>query len=409
MATTAASRRLPTLDVLRGIAILGILLANIPFFAYPSLKEMLLYVPRPQAGLDLLIDQWHTFLVNGKFRGMLCVLFGAGMWLQYKKLSANRPDWQKIYTRRMGLLFVIGCVHGFFIWYGDILAVYSITALLSFWLAKYETPTLWKIIGGLAGFALISGLVFMSLPSSGTMDLGGSDPASKWMAGAIAGESTAYASGTYALQFVYRAVLFLGSLLSAAFLAPILAMLFLLGIVLTREGIFQRPSENPALRNRLLIAAAVVGIPLNGAALFISDSSQLAGYQMLVEMFGGAWLAVLYLTLTAMAMESRWGQWIFRPFQNVGKIALTTYLSQSVICSFIFYSWGMGLFDELNRAQLLQVVGLVWIWNIVFAAVYLRFFDIGPVEWVWRSWAARRKLPWREVPAPAPPPVLPTS
>ncbi len=397
------SGRIVSLDVLRGIAILGILLANIAAFHYPVLMSKVLYQAPTWKGVDLLIEQFTVAFVNGKFRGMLCILFGAGMYIQFQNRTATGDHWPGGYLRRTVILFAIGCVHGIFIWFGDILAVYALTALLSFWVVKLPTATLWKVVIGLGIFAFTCGLGIMSFTMTSATETSSLGEFSS----IIGGEAAAYKSGTYGTQLLYRSGLFLMTLLGAITIVPILGGLFILGVILARENMFRTPSSNPRLRNGLLVAGLGIGLPLNAGALFITDSKQVNGYQQFLEMGGGALLSVGYIILVLMALEGKWAQVLFRPLQNVGKIALTTYLSQSIICTTIFYSCGFGLFNSLTRTQLLYVVGGVWLFNLIFAAVWLRFFRMGPVECLWRSWSDKVPFDLQRQPKAAlePPPV----
>ena len=370
--------RIVSLDVLRGFAILGILLANIGAFHYPVLATELQMKGFEWHGVDLLIEQWTTALVVGKFRGLLCILFGAGLWLQFQR----RTEWPGGYTRRMLILFGIGCFHGIFIWFGDILATYALTALLTFWVAKLPTVTLWKIVLGLFLFSLTCGLGLMAMGS-----LGHADPASLGpLKDIVAGEGAAYADGNYGIQLLYRGSLFLLTLLGVILLVPGFGMLFIVGVILAREDFFRNPDGNPALRNRLLAVGLGLGLPLNLVALACKDATTLVAFQNLVEIAAGGLLSVGYLITGCILVSRIRGVW-WTPLANVGRMALTCYLLQSLICTTIFYSYGLGLYGTMSRPQLLQVVVGVWIFNLVFSAVWLRFFTIGPVECLWRSWS----------------------
>ena len=118
--------RIESLDVLRGAAILGILLANIFAFAWPQLGEMMgAGIPIP--GMNDWVEGLRVALVTGKFRGLFCLLFGAGMYLQFTKLEA-RGGWPGTYIKRNLILMGIGLIHALLIWYGDILFMYSMIA-----------------------------------------------------------------------------------------------------------------------------------------------------------------------------------------------------------------------------------------------------------------------------------------
>ena len=373
--------RLASLDVARGFAVLGILLANIIAFHYPVLADEL-GQKHVWVGVDLWIERMTVAFVNGKFRGLLCILFGVGMWLQYQSRTRSGGDWPGSYLKRMFVLFAIGAFHGLFIWYGDILSHYAITALMSFWVVKLPTPTLVKIIAGLAVFSASCGVAIGSMGTATGIPPESLEP----IQGLINGELTAYRDGTYGQQFLYRGTVFMLSLLSAPFLAPAFMMLFIFGVLLGRADFFVEPNRVPALRNWMLGVGLGVGLPLNGIALTLNNA-QLGAYVNFLEIAGSALLSVGYLTVLVLLLKSSVVRWLLRPLQNVGRMALSCYLLQSLLCTTIFYSYGMGFFSSLSRSELIQVVLGVWIVNLIFAAVWLKVFTIGPIECLWRAWS----------------------
>lgn len=384
------SGRLTSLDIARGFAVLGILLANIIAFHYPVLADEL-GQKHVWVGVDLWIERLTAALVNGKFRGLLCILFGVGMWLQFQSRTRSGGDWPGSYLKRMFVLFAIGAIHGFFIWYGDILSHYAITALMSFWVVKLPTPTLVKIIAGLAAFSVTCGVALGSMGNSTGIPPESLEP----IQGLINGELAAYRDGSYGQQFLYRGTVYILSLPSAPFLAPSFMMLFIFGVLLGRAEFFRDPNRAPALRNWMLIVGFGIGLPLNGVSMFLTNA-QLGAYVNFLEIAGGALLSVGYLVLLVLLLKSRIVRWLLRPLENVGRIALTCYLMQSLLCTTFFYSYGLGYFATLTRSQLLLVVLGVWIVNLVFAAAWLRFFTIGPVECLWRAWSEGSPLDLRQ-------------
>lgn len=394
-----ATERFGTLDVLRGFAILGILLANIAWFSQPTLKDLMLLTPIvPLTPAELRFDQWQAALVNGKFRSLLCILFGVGLWLQLKKRKEKGLPWPGSYLRRTGWLLAIGLAHLIFIWFGDILATYAVVAFFCAYIAQSSRGVLIGFIVGCAVFALFTALGAAQAAAGGPWgkisDLG---VFGTW----IAREGAAYAQGTYLDQLQYRlgfALLFPINVLS---FAPALAGLFLLGVLLGQSGFFEKPSAHPKILRGLLLVGLGLGIPINFGVFLVQTPEALNAYTLVIEVFGAAFLSVGYLAVIAWLSEKPWMKWWNAPLQNVGRLALTTYLSQSVICVVLFYSWGFGLYGEYERQEFLPIVGAIWLFNLLFAAIYLRFRPVGPVEAWWRARCAERDVP------NAPPPVAP--
>jgi uncharacterized protein len=138
-------------------------------------------------------------------------------------------------------------------------------------------------------------------------------------------------------------------------------------------------------------------------ALWLTTGAHLAGYKMFVEFFGAPFLSLAVAVTLASLIEKGSLTLILKPFQTVGKVALSVYLLQSIICTTVFYSYGFGLFATLTRVDSLKVVGLVWLICWFAATLWLKFFWIGPIEALWRSLAEQRKIDLRRPPITPPP------
>lgn len=370
--------RIESLDVLRGAAILGILLANIFAFAWPSLGESIgKGVPIP--GMNDWVEGMRVAFVTGKFRGLFCLLFGAGLYLQYTKLAA-RGQWPGVYLKRTGVLMGIGLIHALLIWYGDILFLYSLTAFLAFMLVKLDDRAiLITAVGCLSftffcGSAVFGAMAFVGDEIAGLPGLESLMPST---------EIATYQNGTYLEQVVHRAT-YLGQNLSSFFVfIPEVLGLFLIGIYMMRSGILVKPSAH---RERVKALAWVggTGLMLN---LLIGVSIGFTGNQelkFLAEMGLNAPLAIGYALLGAVLVERNPGGIFSKLLAPVGKVALTSYLLTSVLCTVIFYSWGGGLFGKLNYWGMMGVVLGVWVVLIGVAHFITRRYSMGPVEYVWR-------------------------
>jgi uncharacterized protein len=392
MPGTVAATRIQSLDVIRGFAILGILLANIATFAGPDFSRNF----GAAASVDSithLFNQGEIALAAGKFRSSLAILFGYGLYLQFQKAEAGGKAWPQTYFRRALLLGVLGFIHGFFIWIGDILFSYAVVSFIAAFLVKSDERGLLWIIAGVFGlnflFAGIFGLAIAFGPESGGS--GGID----FYPFRPSDEIAAFAKGTYFDQLKYRGILWIVmTLFIVLTIIPSLLALFSIGILMARQNFLVAPSAHPKLRNGLLWAGLGLGIPLNLVA-FLLPHKALSSASIAWELFCGPLLAVGLVTGIASLVEAGKTGFLGRMFGQVGKIALTNYILQSLLCTTFFYSWGFGYFGKLNRPQEYMVVLGVWVINFIFSAIWLRKFDIGPVEWLWRSAVAKKRLPWR--------------
>lgn len=372
--------RIQSLDVLRGLAVLGILLANIFAFGWMATEQMSgggSSIP----GLNYWVEGMRVALVAGKFRGLFCILFGAGLFLQYGKLkSAGR--WPGVYLKRTLILAGIGAIHITLIWFGDILFAYSLTALIVMWVAGLDD----RIILGLGigmlclismcGLGIVAAMGLAGSGFGGGIDLGGLLSPSN--------ELRVFQTGSYLEQMKFRLVMSGLSLSQFPMMVLELGGLFLIGLWMSRKGIFAKPSAHLHITRTLLVVGGI-GAILNlaiGVGIALTHKEHLS---YLIEFGLNAPMAVGYATLGAVLVEKYPNGSINRLLAPVGKMALTGYLLTSVLCTTFFYSWGFGMFGRLNYWGLMGVVFGVWVLVIGFAHFWLRRYSMGPVEWVWRS------------------------
>jgi uncharacterized protein len=394
----ASGSRLATLDVVRGFAVMGILLANVPFFGQPMLAEIAGLATTRLEGADGWAKAWLDTLVSGKFRGMLAILFGAGLWLQSERLTAT-GQWPGVYVRRTVFLGLLGILHAVLVWYGDILFSYAVAALVAMWLARLPEKDLklWIVLMlGMAAMVGVGAAVVMGQGNSlESMGLSADDPIARILSPET--ETEVFAQGPVWMQFLYRLGMFAVVALQLPLTVAPLIGLFLIGVWLARVGFFVSPRSHPALRAKMLGWGLGLGLPLNALALAGHAWGWRFEVSVLIELFLSVPLAVGYLAVLASLAEVAGN--LLKAVANVGRMALTCYLAQSVVCTAYFYSWGLGRFGSHSYLELLAMVPVVWAFNLVLASVWLRFFSIGPVEWAWRSVSARHALPWRRAEA----------
>lgn len=383
-----AQVRAPTLDLLRGIAVLGILLVNIYSFALPEVVRLDASLMPHYSNLE----QWCWYLIyffaDTKFIALLSLAFGASLWLfavdkqALPDLELNTLQW-----RRSISLLVLGAAHGYLLWDGDVLATY---ALFSFVVWRWRHWSDGKLI--LTALILF---VIQALLYGGMFWL----PADVWQElsymfdeAALAEEVAHYQQGWWQ-QASRRFADALSMQLIAVFGGWFSCSMMLVGVVLARRGYFS--AQAPANTSRLLAATLLVGAPLmlltlllNRAIGFTSQYALTLGMQL--QMFASAVLAIAYALLIA-----RWARALVWPvccavLVAVGRMALTIYLMQTLIFTSIFYGYGLGWYGQLALSQLLLVILSVWILQCVFAVLWLRYFYSGPLEWLWRRLVYQR-------------------
>jgi len=380
----ADAERADVLDALRGFALLGIFISHVPDFSGHSFMT-----PAERAGLDHFgIDgaagAVQDFLIRGKFYSLFSLLFGIGFAVQLESAARRSANFARHFARRLGVLLVIGLVHAA-LWYGDILKDYAIIgfvlillrgskastillaaafvfALRLLWpsLASVLVPMLWHSAGpsGDGGFAVL------------TRAFDGADVAAIFLANLALVKLKA-------LQLIYD-----GTALS------ILTM-FLLGAAIGRTGLYRDVSGHRALLRTVFWICAPVGVignavltPLHAATPDFPPSSAWVLENTIYAVAVPA-MAVAYASGFALLWSSGWRAILSR-LAPAGRMALTTYVSQTVIGIMLFYGVGLGLNGRVGLVEGIMLAIAIFAAQCAISSVWLRWFYFGPIEWIWR-------------------------
>ena len=406
--------RLHSLDTVRGVAVLGILLLNIVSFAMP---EAAYINPRAYGGwhgADLVAWAVNFILFDGKMRGLFSLLFGASMLLVIERAAASGHSPARTHYSRMAWLLVFGLAHLFLVWHGDILAHYAMIGALAFAFRNLPVPRLLAL--GIV-LVLLEILVFSSIPA-GVWMLEHLPPGSPHAAGlsgfqdsfgvpapAVIAEQLARFRGDYAGIFEHRWVhnRLLPLQLFLIFGPETLAYMCF-GMAALRSGMFR--GEWP--RVDLLRGMAVgfgIGIPAYAALAAYIVSQDFALFPVTLAVMALAtpvrplmilgWVCLILLLM-------RPGGPLTTRLAAAGRMAFTNYLATSLICTFVFYGYGLGWYGYLPRATLYLIVLAVWALILLWSKPWLARFRYGPLEWLWRSLACGKLQPMRyEGTAPA--------
>ncbi|MES2015519.1 MAG: DUF418 domain-containing protein [Pseudomonadota bacterium] len=368
------------IDALRGFAVFGILVVNVWAFA----NGLAMYHTSLADGLSL-ADQWSVLLVAGlaeqKFYPIFAFLFGAGFALQTgsrRECGAARDA----YLRRLRWLLAVGLVHGTLIWFGDILTAYAVTG---FWLAPKAGRPLRELRTSLYLLVAVNVLVLLVLLMLGLdvfdLDFVIGQAYEAQRAHAI------YSTGSWSDVASLRLHDFGVNVVSYLIFLPRLALLFVLGVFAVRLGWLTRPARHRAGWRKVLVAGLAVGVPLNAcwslAALWDTAFPFLPMQVGPLADLGGPCLGAAYVAAFMLTRE-RLIAWL----APVGKMALTNYLTQSLVLSFLLQGFGLGLGDHLTRAQLLALCGAMMACQYLFCHWWLSSHAQGPFEAAWRRYTA---------------------
>ncbi len=419
-APVAQTERLVILDSLRGFAILGILLMNIPGFGLPYVAAFDLSVINELSGLNF--TTWYIIegILEGSMRGLFSMLFGAGMILFISRLEKkdNGMIPAEIYFRRQIWLLVFGLINTYILlWFWDILFMYAVCGMLLFVFRRMPAKGLFIA----AGICLLlatarenRGLYKdkteirqgeqIALLDTTTTKL--TDEQKEKLAtmqelkvkAAPASKKKLYEKqlrkGRGSLSDVYEQNSELGarghtSVLYYFFIWDILTFMFL-GMAFFKSGILtgEHPSKTYFW---LTITALGIGFILSWFRLteelhynfngFLKAKEAPFEFYELSRFFRSVGIFGLIMLL----YKSGWFKWLFTLMRPVGQMAFTNYLMQSIICGLIFFGVGFGMYGHLQRYELYYVVGAVWIFQIIFSHIWMRYFRFGPFEWLWRS------------------------
>lgn len=406
-APVAAGERLQALDVLRGFALLGILPMNIEGLAGPLFASVQGLDPA-LSGADRWADALVYLLVQGKFYPLFALLFGAGFRLMSERaLAAGRP-FAALHLRRSLALLGIGLAHALLVWSGDILVSYALLALLLLPFRYAPAPGL----AALAVLALLAHPVLtLALGAFGTAVQADPAAAVEWnrafaeqaetVAALAEAQRQAYGEGGFA-QATLQRWRDLGFLLQGLPLngLPIFGM-FLLGAAFVAGGAF----ADPAAHARLFAALRWIALPLGAGAMLASfglmptlDPGRLdleSGAASALGMLGGLLMALGYLALVVRGLQSPRWQRALAWLAPVGRMSLSNYLLQSLVCTLLFYGYGLGGFERLPRFWQLPFVLVLFAAQVGFSAWWLARFRYGPMEWAWRSLTYLRPQPLR--------------
>ncbi|WP_312737359.1 DUF418 domain-containing protein [Stenotrophomonas sp.] len=388
----ASGERIAVLDVLRGVALLGILLMNIEAFSGP-LDLAFTGIDARWHGLDYVADAFVYIFVQGKFFTLFSLLFGAGFAVMAQRAQAAGREFTPFYLRRSLGLALIGLCHALLVWSGDILVLYALVSLPL--LACREAPRSWLpwmgIVVYLAGVSMML-LIGAMVTLSPAQDL------QKMVVDAqqaIDQQRLVYGQSNWMQGNVQRLHEFGSSLGALVITGPEVLGMFLIGSWFAGSGALAEPDRFPRLYAGLRWVALPLGLLVTLAGVLWKP--YLAPGQYTLET-----TAVMSLvSVGAVPMCLGYLAWIVHWRARLGwlapagRMALTHYLAQSLACTWLFNHYGLGGFDLMPRAWQVVFALLLFALQVGISHWWLRRFRFGPMEWLWRAMTYRQWPPMR--------------
>lgn len=402
------AERIGSLDLMRGIAVLGILAANIvafgqPFSAYMFPETFL--VPAGDDGGWMWIAQF--VLIDGKMRGIFTVLFGVGLYLFMERAWARgQTCW--LQARRLFFLMLFGMVHFFFIWRGDILFYYAVIGFIALLCLGWSPKDQLKV--GLLGYfagAIFYALMMLPLHFIADTSFGQNVAMAETRVGLEEGKQEALADDVIesGLKQSGDYIGFVEHRFSEHWFEPLTNVLFFglesLPLMLIGMGLYRLGFFNGGIDPGRMRFWGCIGF-LGGSLLHLLiglwvQSIGFTYYGTLAAFVGVSPLPRLMMVLGIMALLAvygpGWKGWLAQRFAAAGRAAFTNYLGTSILMLLVFHGWALGLFGELNRPQLYLVVLSAWIVILAWSKPWLERYRYGPLEWLWRCLNYRKMFP----------------
>lgn len=381
------SERILFIDVLRGVALFGILAANMrgffaPLDAYMNIGA--LYHGRA----DLLAQGFIDTFIQGKFISIFSFLFGMGFAIQMSRAKERGARFMGFYPRRLMALALYGLIHGILIWSGDILLTYSLSGAMLLCFRNRQQKTLLWWAGGLLALPIVGSTIMVSLYFSrfrrARMKPEPVDLQKLYRVIDI------YAHGTVRQILGQNWVEWTRELPTQRFAIYALA-LFLLGMWVWRAGIVQRLEEyRPALK-RVCAWCIPVGLILSAYVAVVKavippgTVSVWSWFGQTLWLPGSHVLSAGYVSGLALIFLREESRNYLRPFAAVGRTALTNYLAESVLCTLFFYSYTTGWYGRIGPALGLVPTVVLFGAQVVVSNWWLKRYRFGPMEWLWRG------------------------
>jgi len=388
---TQEKERILSLDILRGIAVLGILVMNIQSFSMISQAYMNPTAFGDLTGLNKWVFIFGDVFFNLKFMALFSMMFGAGIILITDKALKKTGRSAGLHYRRNFWLLLIGLLHAHLIWYGDILVPYALCGFIVFLFRKKKPKT-----------QLIMGIIILSIGSLLYIFNGFSLPympeeavkgiRTNWVASPemMKEEINGY-TGTYTEQTTVRShsALMMETNVFLFYFLWRVSGLMLIGMALYKWGILVAKRSRSFYKRGFLwsiipgLLLVIYGNIKNFEHNWSFEYSMFLGSQY--NYWGSLLLVYSYICLVMLFVQSNILDRLKDRLAAVGRMALTNYLLQSIICIFIFYGIGLGLYGQVSRTfQLLIVLG-IWILQLLYSKPWLKRYYFGPFEWLWRS------------------------
>lgn len=386
------SERIVTLDIIRGFALLGILVMNLQSFSGAD---------EPVAVWDRAADAVVALFFSGKFNSLFSLLFAVGFTIQLGRLRQRAPESAvAIYLRRLAILLAFGLLHAVLLWDGDVLHMYAILGVVLLVVGNWPDRAIYGLIGAALLYPGARSLALMMFAS----------PA--WTQGRVAlqqafrdAASLAHGSGTYwdvvaenlhSLQFLYTTSAGFDQSLLGGYV--LFSVTMLIGLLAGRHQWIQRAADHPGVLRTVQWWALGIGVATGMvfliASRFVQPFVPSFWFVLMRTTYGASRVALMIFYVATILRLARHDSRMrrLRPLAAAGRMPLTNYLLQSVLCTFIFDAWGLGYWGRAGAlAQLVLAFAIFLLLQVPLSVWWFRHHAYGPMEYLWRLLTYGRK------------------
>ena len=398
------NERATILDALRGFALLGICMANAGYFSLYIFKDPLAMAAMSTATIDRWLGWFHFAFIDGKFYSLFSLLFGIGFSIIFLRNKNEGRNGLAVFYRRMFILLIFGISHSLLIWDGDILFFYAVVGMLLPLFRNSSNKTLLILAVVLLGSPLLFDM--LKVVSNGKWNI--SKP---FLQQALALDKEAgidnknvstwlitHTSYSDLLAWLQSGTWWSWQLRMDSKRIPKVLAMFLLGLYVERNNIFRQLEQYKPLLKRVQVVGFALGVPAGIAhAFFEFDHKSLpsamglwdtASYSLNVVP-----LSLAYTSTFALWYNDRKMKKLFDVFKPAGRMALTNYIMQSIICVLLYHGIGFGLGSKVGPAVFIPLAVVIFIIQIMYSYIWFRYFNYGPLEWIWRMLTYGKYLP----------------
>ncbi|TWT07274.1 DUF418 domain-containing protein [Planococcus sp. CPCC 101016] len=376
------NERVQAIDLMRGFALFGILIINMLAFHSPLsyIDPYKWFDGKINEGIYLFIDVF----IQASFYPLFAMLFGYGLGMQFLRAEAKNQPFMPLALKRLLVLLLFGIIHAFLIWYGDILITYAIMGFLLLGMIRLPSSWLMAFAGIIYAVPhlLLLGIMFIAAAADPNIYVGYME---------IENSIQSYQSGSFAEIFSQRLTdwTYSNNLVNYIILIATILPFLMIGAAAAKWRLIEQTQEKRKLWLILAIVPLLIGLLLKSGPFLIDPNY---AFVYLQDIFGGPLVAVGYAAIIALLAQKTSMQKLLSPIAKVGRMSLTTYITQSVLATLIFYSYGFGLYGQVDLLTGTLIAIGIFVIQLIFAELWFEKFSRGPLEIVWRKWTYGNKF-----------------